>query len=436
MRAALYARFSTDKQASIDDQLRVCRSIAEQHGLDVVATFEDAAISGGTSQRPGYQALLAAARRHDVDVIVAEDASRLWRNMAEQSPRLAELRDLGVHVITADLDTRQEASEWMGAILGTAASAYRSEIARRTRRGLEGRALKAMPTGGKAYGYETVDGKRVVVPEQATIIREIFQRFANGESAQALAVALNARGVTSPGVAWNRSTRRRGGWHPSAIAGDRKRGVGIVNSDLYRGLVVWNRCRWVRLASDSKKRRVVLNPESAWVKRPDESLRIVSDALWQAVRRRQHQAARAGRQACLSGSGEALGEEHGPGRASSVLRTAQVLGVRVYVHACRQAVLCLRRLRQRPGLLERSSGATGSARRGLTQGHPRRTVRPGSARGNGASDSAGVALAQARRQQCADRQTGSRGCAPDRRNRQWAHVPCPAPAVAAGRGRP
>jgi DNA invertase Pin-like site-specific DNA recombinase len=287
MRAALYARFSTDKQSSIDDRLRVCRRIAEQHGLEVVATFEDAAISGGTSQRPGYQAMLSAARRKDIDVIVAEDASRIWRNMAEQAPRLAELRALRIHVVTHDLDTRQESAEWMSAILGTAAQAYRSEIARRTRRGLEGRALKAMPTGGKAYGYVTEDGKRIVVRDQASVVREIFERIANGESAHAVAIDLNARGVPSPGVAWNRNTRRRGGWHPSAISGDRTRGVGILNNDLYRGLVVWNRCRWVRLATDSKQRRVALNPEDQWVKHPDESLRIVSDELWGAVKRRQ-----------------------------------------------------------------------------------------------------------------------------------------------------
>jgi site-specific DNA recombinase len=94
---------------------------------------------------------------------------------------------------------------------------------------------------------------------------------------------------------WNRETRRRGGWHPSAISGDRERGVGIVNNDLYRGLVIWNRCRWVRLASDSKKRRVEMNPEAQWVRRPDESLRIVSDELWTAVKRRQdEQRARVG----------------------------------------------------------------------------------------------------------------------------------------------
>ena len=230
MKAALYARFSTDKQASIDDQLRVCRRVVKVHGFEVVATFEDAAISGGTSQRPGYQALLVAVRRRDVDVIVAEDASRLWRNMAEQAPRLAELRDIGVHVVTQDLDTRQESAEWMGAILGTAAQAYRSEIGRRTRRGLEGRAMRAMPTGGRAYGYRTLNGRRVVDPEQAAIVREIFERYAKGESPHAIAIDLNARGVPSPGSTWKRSTRRRGGWAPSAIAGDRKRGVGTQTS--------------------------------------------------------------------------------------------------------------------------------------------------------------------------------------------------------------
>ncbi len=111
-------------------------------------------------------------------MIVAEDASRLWRNMAEQAPRLAELRDLGVHVVTHDLDTRQESAEWMGAILGTAAQAYRSEIARRTRRGLEGRAIKAMPTGGRSYGYvssaDAGTGQREVDPEQADVVRRIF----------------------------------------------------------------------------------------------------------------------------------------------------------------------------------------------------------------------------------------------------------------------
>src|SRR5579863_8475522 len=106
MRAVLYARYSTEKQSgeSIEDQHRVCQRLAERHSFTVVARFSDAAISGGTAERPGYQALLAAARRHEFDVIVAEDTSRLWRNLAEQAPRLAELADLGISVVTHDLD--------------------------------------------------------------------------------------------------------------------------------------------------------------------------------------------------------------------------------------------------------------------------------------------------------------------------------------------
>src|SRR5688572_14760247 len=98
MRAAIYARYSTDKQsgASVDDQFRVCERIAERHSFAVVAKFSDAAISGGTTRRPGYQAMLVAARNHNFEVIIAEDTSRLWRLLAEQAPRLAELEDLGL----------------------------------------------------------------------------------------------------------------------------------------------------------------------------------------------------------------------------------------------------------------------------------------------------------------------------------------------------
>src|SRR5882762_11785229 len=111
MRAALYARFSTEQQRgeSIDDQFRQCERTALAQGFDVVARFSDASISGGTAERPGYQALLSAARRGDFSVIVAEDISRLWRSRAEYGPRSAELEDLGVHLVTAvGDDTRRD----------------------------------------------------------------------------------------------------------------------------------------------------------------------------------------------------------------------------------------------------------------------------------------------------------------------------------------
>ncbi len=293
MRAVLYARYSTDQQReqSIEDQLRVAARLAERHGFTVVARFSDQAISGGTAQRPGYQQLLAAARRHECEVIVAEDTSRLWRNLAEQAPRLAELADLGIAVVTHDLDTRHESAEIMGAVGGAMATAYRKEIGRRTRRGLEGLARAGRSAGGRSYGYIppaiSGTGQTEIDEVQAEVVRKIFTLYTAGHSPRSIAAILNCEGVPSPGSTWGRDSRRKKGWVGSAINCNPRRGLGILNNDAYRGVVIWNRSRWIRSAADSSKRRQVQNPEKEWIVRKEERLRIVSDDLWNRVKNRQ-----------------------------------------------------------------------------------------------------------------------------------------------------
>ena len=291
--AIIYARYSTDKQSenSIEDQLRVCERLAEQHDFKVVARFTDAAISGGTTTRPGYQAMLDAARRNEFDAIIAEDTSRLWRLLAEQAPRLAELSDLGIAVITYDLDTRLESAAILSAVNGAMSEQYRKEIGRRTRRGLEGLARSHKPTGGRAFGYvsaaDSPSDDREINPEQAEVVRRIFTMYADGRSPRSIAAELNQEGVPSPGASWNRTERRSKGWMMSAIAGDRTRGIGILNNELYIGRVIWNRFQWLRSAVDSNKRKCVLNPESEWIVHDEERLRIVPQQLWDAVKARQ-----------------------------------------------------------------------------------------------------------------------------------------------------
>jgi site-specific DNA recombinase len=60
VRAGVYARYSSDSQrdASIDDQVRICRAEIERHGWDLVQVYADAALSGASTFRPGYQKLL------------------------------------------------------------------------------------------------------------------------------------------------------------------------------------------------------------------------------------------------------------------------------------------------------------------------------------------------------------------------------------------
>lgn len=82
--------------------------------------------------------------------------------------------------------------------------------------------------------------------------------------------------------------RRRRGWVLSAVNGARRRGIGILNSELYIVRDIWNRSRWIK-DPDSGKRRRVQRPKSEWIVRDDESKRIVPQELWARVKDRQRQ---------------------------------------------------------------------------------------------------------------------------------------------------
>ena len=81
-RAALYARYSSDNQrdASIEDQLRLCRAHAERQGWAIADSYSDRAISGASLIRPGIQELMADAQRGAFDIILTESLDRLSRD--------------------------------------------------------------------------------------------------------------------------------------------------------------------------------------------------------------------------------------------------------------------------------------------------------------------------------------------------------------------
>ena len=79
MQAVIYARYSSDAQreASIEDQVRLCRELAERQGWEVAEVYADHALSGASALRPGYQRLLEDVRAGRFEVVVAEGLDRL-----------------------------------------------------------------------------------------------------------------------------------------------------------------------------------------------------------------------------------------------------------------------------------------------------------------------------------------------------------------------
>ncbi|MFC5738826.1 recombinase family protein, partial [Sinirhodobacter huangdaonensis] len=82
LRAAIYARYSSDNQreASLDDQIRICRRLIAERGWIIAEVYSDAAISGASLLRPGYQKLQQDALRGRIDVVVAESIDRISRD--------------------------------------------------------------------------------------------------------------------------------------------------------------------------------------------------------------------------------------------------------------------------------------------------------------------------------------------------------------------
>ena len=85
-RVALYARYSSDNQrdASIEDQFRICREYAKRENWKIVSSYRDAGISGASMiLRPGIQALLQDAQCGAFDVVLAEALDRISRDQAD-----------------------------------------------------------------------------------------------------------------------------------------------------------------------------------------------------------------------------------------------------------------------------------------------------------------------------------------------------------------
>ncbi len=286
MRAVIYARYSSDNQrdASIEDQLEVCRRYVAGQGWTEVFVYEDRSQSGASRFRAGYQRLLADAQAGIFDLIICEALDRLGRKLADIADLFDRLSFLGIELHT--VSTGRITPMHVG-MLGTMAQMYLADLREKTWRGQLGRALKGKIPGGRAFGYDVIApsagagdsdrGHRRINEAEAAVVRRIFEDFAGGTSPRAIAKRLNAEGVPGPdGRPWRDTT----------IRGQFDRGTGLLNNALYVGRLEWNRCAYVK-NPDTGKRVARINPPELWEIVEIPALRIVSDDLWQRAKARQ-----------------------------------------------------------------------------------------------------------------------------------------------------
>ncbi|MFZ2490207.1 MAG: recombinase family protein [Thermoanaerobaculia bacterium] len=274
MRTAIYARFSTELQheRSIEDQIQLCRGYAAKNGHDVVAVFDDRARSGASVfGRDGLMRMMDAARDKAFDVILVEALDRLSRDQEDLAGIWKRLNFLGIE-LRAVHDGK--ADQIQIGIRGLVGALYLQDLAHKVRRGMAGVVRDGRHAGGRAYGYRPVPGKPgelEIDPDEAAIIREIFESYVDGRTPRDIAARLNARQVPPP---------RGRYWTASTINGSLKRHNGVILNELYAGRIVWNKIRMVK-DPDTGKRVSRPNPPAEWQSVDAPHLRIIEHEIFE-----------------------------------------------------------------------------------------------------------------------------------------------------------
>lgn len=208
--AVIYARYSSDKQTeqSIEGQLRVCNEYAERNGLAIVDTYIDRATTGTNDNRPAFQKMLADSDKPVIwDIVLVYAIDRFGRNAIEIAVNKQRLRKNKKTLISATQRTSDNIDGTRnldGILLENVyiglAEYYSAELAQKVKRGLKENRTKGLYTGGSlTYGYK-VENKRVLIDEdQASVVNEIFNMYANGWMAREIIDSLHSRGISYNG---------------------------------------------------------------------------------------------------------------------------------------------------------------------------------------------------------------------------------------------
>lgn len=208
--AVIYCRYSSDSQTeqSIDGQLRVCTEYAKSHDILILDTYIDRAMTGTNDNRPDFQRMIKDSAKRAFSMVLVYKFDRFSRNKYETAMHKKTLKDNGVKVVSATefVPDTPEGIIFESMLEGYA-EYYSAELSQKIRRGNNESRRKGNLTGGKIpYGYKNVDKKAVIIPEEAEIVRYIYEQYSIGVYVKDIIAVLNAKGVLHKGKPFAKNT--------------------------------------------------------------------------------------------------------------------------------------------------------------------------------------------------------------------------------------
>ncbi len=200
MKAVIYARYSSDSQReeSIEGQIRECTEYAEKNGITILRSYIDRAMSARTADRPEFQNMIKDSEHKLFDLVLIWKLDRFSRDRYDSAHYKRILKKNGVKVVSVK-ENISDGPEGiiLESMLEGYAEYYSAELSEKIHRGQKENALKGRNNGGGIpLGYLLgTDQKLVIDPVTAPLVREIFQRYADGEIVRTIVEDFNRRGL-------------------------------------------------------------------------------------------------------------------------------------------------------------------------------------------------------------------------------------------------
>ena len=201
-KAVIYARYSSDSQTeqSIEGQMRECQNFAKRNDMLIVDSYIDRAMTGTNDNRAAFQKMLHDCTKGQWEIVLVYKLDRFSRNKYETVIHRKTLQDHGVRLVSAmeNIPNTPEGA-LMESVLEGFNQYYSEELRQKVNRGLRESWIKGQATGGKhILGYDIVNKKYVINEKEADLVKELFERYANQETAPAIQAAMAAAGKYRP----------------------------------------------------------------------------------------------------------------------------------------------------------------------------------------------------------------------------------------------
>ena len=208
-RCAIYTRVSTDSGLeqefnSLDAQREACeayiRSQAHEGWRLVPDRFDDGGFSGASLDRPDLTRLLDLVDRGRVDIVVVYKVDRLTRSLADFAKLVErfDARNVSFVSVTQSFNTTSSMGRLTLNMLLSFAQFEREVTGERIRDKIAASKKRGMFMGGTLpLGYRVEDRKLIIVPDEAAIVRTIFEQYLEQGSVLKLLAELRRRGITT-----------------------------------------------------------------------------------------------------------------------------------------------------------------------------------------------------------------------------------------------